>query len=163
MDRGARYDEDFFAWTQEQAAALRRAGASRVNADVDWENVAEEVEDMGKAEKRQIQSRLGVLAVHLLKWIYCPDLLDRCARPWRLTILEQRDELAAVLKDSPSLLRTARDAWPAIVEKSRRKAAVEAEVPLARFPQVPPITLDNALDENFPPDLIPVHLRDPAS
>lgn len=160
MDRGARYEEDFYAWTQQQAAALRRAGASRVNADVDWANVAEEVEDMGKAERRQIQSRLGVLAVHLLKWLHCPELLDRCARQWRLTIIEQRDELAAELKDSPSLLHRARDAWPVIVDKSRRKAAAEAEVPLTRFPQVSTITLAQALDDAFPPDLYPPDLRD---
>src|SRR5260370_12163148 len=58
------YDEDFYAWTQEQATLLRSGQFSQV----DIENVAEELESMGRSDKRQIDSRLEVLLTHLLKW-----------------------------------------------------------------------------------------------
>lgn len=160
MDRAARYEEDFYAWTQQQAAALRRAGASRVNADVDWANVAEEVEDIGKSDRRTLYGRLDVLAVHLLKWLHCPELLDRCARQWRLTIVEQRTEIGGEFDFSPSLRNAAAERWPRALRDARRQAAIEAEVPVARFPRDPVITLAQALDDAFPPDLFPPDLRD---
>lgn len=160
MERATRYEDDFFAWTQEQAAAIRRAADARANVGVDWENVATELEDMGKSDRRALYSRLDVLAVHLLKWLHCPELLDRCARPWRLTIVEQRKEIAAEFDFSPSLRKAAADRWPRALLDARRQAAIEAEVPVSRFPRDPTITLDQALDDAFPPDLYPPELRD---
>jgi hypothetical protein len=160
MGRATRYDEDFYAWTQEQAAALRRAADARLNADVDWANVAEEVEDMGKSDRRALYSRLDVLAVHLLKWLHCPELLDRCARQWRLTIVEQRKEIAGEFDFSPSLRKAAAERWSRALRDARRQAAIEAEVPITRFPRDPAISLAEALDDAFPPDLFPPDVRD---
>jgi len=72
----AAYDEDFYAWTQEQATLLR----SRQFSQVDIENVAEELESMGRSDKRQIDSRLEVLLTHLLKWEHQPE---NRGRSWR--------------------------------------------------------------------------------
>lgn len=160
MDRNsAAYDEDFYAWTQEQAAELRRAGATRNNAPVDWANVAEEIESMGKSEWSEIESRLTVLVTHLLKWLCCPDLRERCERGWRLTIREQRRQLARRLRQSPSLRAPMLTAFEPLYRESRADAADEAECDLARFPTDPPFTLDQALDPAYPAELFPPEWR----
>ncbi|PWC55620.1 DUF29 domain-containing protein [Azospirillum sp. TSO22-1] len=155
----AAYDEDFYAWTQDQAREIRRAGAERNNAPIDWENVAEEIECMGRSQRSEIWSRLIVLEIHLLKWLYCPELRDRCSRGWRLTVLEQRDELSKELTGSPSLRPHAQEVFGETYQKARRRAAVEAEVEPARFPADPAFTLDQALDPAYPADLFPPEWR----
>ena len=90
------YDRDFYAWANEQAALLR-AGQL---AEADIENIAEEIETMGRSEKRELVNRLTVLLLHLLKWQFQPSLHGNS---WRLTIEEQRYRLEDHLKDNPSL------------------------------------------------------------
>jgi hypothetical protein len=155
----AAYDEDFYAWTQAQAQEIRRAGAERNNAPIDWENVAEEIECMGRSQRSEIWSRLIVLEIHLLKWLYCPELRDRCTGGWRTTILEQRDMLLKELGDSPSLRPYAHEVFDDTYAKARRRAAVEADVETARFPADPPFTLDQALDPAYPAGLFPPEWR----
>ncbi|AWK87052.1 DUF29 domain-containing protein [Azospirillum thermophilum] len=160
MDRAsAAYDEDFYAWTQAQAAELRRAGAAGNNAPVDWENVAEEIDGMGRSQKSEISSRLTVLVVHLLKWLYCPDLRERCERGWRRTIREQRDCLLDAIEASPSLKPFALSVFEKVHGRSRLGVADEAEVPLTCFPLDPPFTLDQALDPAYPAELFPPEWR----
>ena len=155
----AAYDEDFYAWTQAQARAIRRAGAERNNAPIDWENVAEEIESMGRSEWSEIDSRLTVLVTRLLKWICCPELLGHCGRQWRLTINEQRKMLRKRLKQSPSLRPVAEECFAEIYAEAREDAAIEAEVALSRFPVDAPFTLDQALDPAYPADLYPPEWR----
>jgi hypothetical protein len=93
------YDEDFFAWTQEQARLLRAGEFSQM----DVENVAEELESMGRSDKRELRSRLVLLIMHLLKWQYQPGFRSRSCTS---TIGEQRDQVKEVLDDSPSLRPT---------------------------------------------------------
>ena len=155
----AAYDEDFYAWTQEQAAELRRAGAERNNAPIDWQNVAEEIESMGRSERSELSSRLTVLLIHVMKWLECPDLRERCERGWRLTIMEQREKLADALDDSPSLRPYAAEVFYRSYQRARPRAAAEADVPVSRFPTDPPFTLDQALDPAYPADLFPPEWR----
>ncbi|MGF7173693.1 DUF29 domain-containing protein [Azospirillum doebereinerae] len=160
MDRAsAGYDEDFYAWTQTQAAELRRAGAERTNAPIDWANVAEEIEILGRSQKSEIDSRLSVLLVHLLKWLCCPDLRERCERGWRLTIREQRKKLLRDIKDSPSLRPYVAEVFDDVYEDARLKAAAEADVPNSHIPVEPPFTLDQALDPAYPAALFPPDWR----
>lgn len=154
------YETDFFAWTQSQAAALRREAEAGNPAAIDWLHLAEEVEEMGGDRRREVVSRLRVLSVHLLKWKCCPELRARCERPWRLTLIEQRDQLADLFAESPSLRRYTPEAFEAAYPRSRRVAAAEAEVPLARFPKEPPFTLEQALDPAYPPELFPPQADD---
>jgi hypothetical protein len=93
-----RYEDDLFAWTQEQAA-LRRAHAA---SGIDWENLAEEIESMGHRDRRELKSRLRVILLHLLKWQAQPDLRGSS---WRKTLLTQRVEIRDLLQQSPSLRR----------------------------------------------------------
>ena len=90
------YDRDFYAWSNEQAALLR---AGRF-ADADMANIAEEIESMGRSEKRELIERLTVLLAHLLKW----DIQKRLrSKSWEHTIDEQRARIADHLEDNPSL------------------------------------------------------------
>src|SRR5580698_8493609 len=90
------YDEDFYAWANEQAALLRDGKL----AEADVEHIALEIESMGKTEKRELVARLTILLLHLLKWKFQPNLRGRS---WRLTIKEQRKEVVNHLADNPSL------------------------------------------------------------
>src|ERR1700677_2702094 len=90
------YDTDFYAWANEQAALLR---AGRLS-EADVENIAEEIESMGKSERRELVNRLTVLLVHLLKWRYQSSLRGRS---WALTIEQQRLRLGRHLSQNPSL------------------------------------------------------------
>ena len=84
------YDRDFYAWSIEQAALLRQG---RV-AEADLENIAEEIESMGKAEKREFVGCLTVLILHLLKWRYQPS---GRGNSWKPSIADARDEIAETL------------------------------------------------------------------
>lgn len=150
------YEDDFYAWTQQQAAALRAEAALRSNAPVDWENVAEEIESMGRSERDKIERRLEILLVHLLKWLYCPELRERCERGWSLTMTEQRRRLARVLKENPSLKHYPATAFDDVYADALLSAAKEADVPLKTFPKEPPFILEQALDPRYPVDLFPV-------
>src|SRR5215510_1676844 len=92
------YDHDFYAWTQEQAALLR----AKKSRELDYPNLAEELEALGKRDRRELEHRLEVLVMHLLKWRYQSERRER-SRGWRSTIREQRRRLARLLQDSPSL------------------------------------------------------------
>ncbi|NYZ12034.1 DUF29 domain-containing protein [Azospirillum sp. RWY-5-1] len=160
MDRtSAAYDEDFYAWTQTQAQEFRRAGAERDNAPIDWENVAEEIESMGRGQRSDVRNRLCVLLTHLLKWQHCPELRERCANGWRRTVREQWKQVACEFDDSPSLRRQLGDLFVIAYADAREYAADEADVAIAHFPSDPTFTLDDALDPAFPPDLFPPELR----
>ena len=90
------YDRDFFAWSLEQAKLLR--AGKLVRADI--EHIAEEIESMGRAEKRGLISRLSVLLLHLLKWRY---QTEKRGPSWEASIRVQRNRLADHLNDNPSL------------------------------------------------------------
>jgi hypothetical protein len=95
------YDRDFFLWTQEQAAALRAARKS--NLPLDWDNLAEEIESLGKSDRRQLRSQIRRILRHLLKLEVSPALDPRDG--WCSTIRDSRSEIEDVLQDSPSLRR----------------------------------------------------------
>lgn len=92
------YQTDYYGWTVEQAELLK----ARDWQDIDIENLIEEVESMGRSEKRALESRLIVLITHLLKWQYQPV---RRSTSWELTIKEQRLRISKILRDNPSLKR----------------------------------------------------------
>ena len=92
---GTAYDTDFAAWAAEQAGLLR---AGLVNS-IDFRNLAEEIEDMGKSEQRALESRLQVLICHLLKWKFQPE---QRGNSWRATIKEQRLKIKRLFSESPS-------------------------------------------------------------
>lgn len=130
------HDTDFYAWTQEQAARLRRAAAERVNADVDWENIAEEIESMGRSDKREIESRLEELLLHLAKLAWCADENPR--RGWRLSVAKQRTGIARRTEESPSLRTYPAQALPGCWDDARRQAEADLSLPDNTLPAVCP-------------------------
>src|SRR5437660_6611753 len=90
------YEEDFYAWTVEQSRLLRSGELSAI----DVANIAEEIESMGRSDRRELKSRLVVLVMHLLKWRHQPSARSRS---WSATIDEQRLQIEGILAESPSL------------------------------------------------------------
>ena len=139
------YDEDFFAWTQEQARLLRSGEV----ADVDLENLAEEIESVGNSDRREVRSRLIVLLAHLLKWQFQPK---RRSASWRATISEQRMRLDLVFADSPSLRPFFMEIRTDSYERARRRAAQETRTEIVAFPSESPYTPEQILSEDFLPE-----------
>jgi hypothetical protein len=142
---GAGYDADFFQWTQATAEMIRRGRL----AEVDLEHVAEEIEDMGKRDRREVRSRLIVLVMHLLKWELQPELRT----PSRgLTIDEQRTQIQFAIQDSPSLRRLPSDELAATYKRAVKRAIAQTGLDAGRFPPSCPYTAEQILDGDFFPE-----------
>jgi hypothetical protein len=142
------YEADFHAWTRDQAARLRE---SRPNA-IDWENVAEEVESLGRSDKRAIESDLTVILQHMLKWLYQPE----ARKPgWKSTIYAHRRRIAKTVRESPSLRRYPAEVLAEEYEAARAGASDETDLPADRFPEVCPFTIEQVIDTGFYPDAPP--------
>jgi hypothetical protein len=139
------YDQDFYAWANEQAALLRAGKLS----EADIEHIAEEVESLGKTEKRELVSRLIVLMVHLLKWRFQPSLRGRS---WKLSVDEQRIAIDAHLSDNPSLKTVIPDATALAYRQARIGAQRETDLDAAVFPAQCPWTFEEMMDEDFWPE-----------
>ncbi|HVC56294.1 MAG TPA: DUF29 domain-containing protein [Stellaceae bacterium] len=139
------YDEDFFAWTEQQARLLR----AREFSQLDIANLAEEMEDMGRGIRRELRNRLAVLTMHLLKWRYQPGYRSRS---WSGTIKEQRQQIAELLDESPSLKPVLARDLTRIYRLSVSKALGETGLPEAVFPAECPFTPDQILAEEFLPE-----------
>jgi hypothetical protein len=143
-ERGAAYDEDFFRWTQRQAALIRAGQCD----SVDQEHVAEEIESLGISDRRQLRNRVEILMMHLLKWQFQP--MHR-SRSWQSTIRTRRGRIERVLKESPSLRREvaelSREEYPA----AREAASAETGFALRTFPKSLPYTPEQFLDHDFYP------------
>lgn len=139
------YEHDFYAWLQEQAALLK---AGRL-AELDIANLTEELESMGKSQKRALGSRLTVLLAHLLKWQH---QAGGRGSSWRNTITLQRIDLQDLLKENPSLQPTLPGLLPTSYRKARLWAANETQLDLKTFPPTCPFTPEQALDEDFWPE-----------
>src|SRR3990167_11493397 len=94
--RGQEYNKDFYSWAIHNAQLLREGKLS----EVDIAHVAEEIESMGKSERRELINRLAILMAHLLKWQYQPG---NRGNSWKYTIKEQRSCLSRLIEESPSL------------------------------------------------------------
>ncbi len=138
------YDFDFHEWITRNVALLRDGRLSEIDA----EHIAEELESMGKRDLRQLRSRLQVLVMHLLKWQYQPE---RQGTSWIQTIDHQRDEIEALLLDSPSLRGTLSAALEQVYPKAVRSASHETGLPIANFPECSPYLLDEIMDAAFLP------------
>ena len=138
------YEHDFYAWTQEQAQLLRERRWDKL----DLENLAEEVRSVGGSEKREIRNRLVKLIAHLLKWKYQPGARSP---NWGGTIREQRRGIRAVLRDSPSLRRYPNEVFEEQYLGARLEASAETGIDFTLFPEEPPFTVEQALDDDFLP------------
>ena len=142
-----RYDKDVLLWSQEQARLLR---AGRFD-ELDIEHVADEIEDVGKSEKREFASRMAVLLAHLLKWAASPRI-GRIPGGRRST--DQRRRIALAIKETPSLKAVMRnpdwqeDLWL----DARGQARKEMGLADGDVPEACPWTMDQAADADFWPE-----------
>lgn len=116
------YDTDILTWAEHQAELLRRRAAGRLvnDAEVDWSNVAEEIESLVKAQDRELASRINTVLLHLMKLQTSPATEPRAG--WRDTILEQRDEIERLLSDAPSRRSRLSDIIAEEIGRARRRA-----------------------------------------
>jgi hypothetical protein len=138
------YDQDFYAWTIATAKALRE----RDLINLDWDNLIEEIESLGRQEKRELVNRLIILVMHLLKWQYQPN---KRSRSWELTIKIQRLDVEKLLLDNPSLKSYIKEAISSGYNKAILKAAQETGLAIEVFPSVCPYTWEELIDTNFFP------------
>lgn len=139
------YEQDFYGWTQEQAALLR---AGQLN-DLDIANLIEEVESMGRSEKRELESRLVILLHHLLKWHFQPV---RRGRSWQLTIKAQRIDFFKVLRDNPGLKPRLQQCLIDAYQSAVIRASQETGLDESDFPAECPWSFEQITDNNFYPD-----------
>ena len=141
----ASYDHDVFGWANEQSALLR-AGKFSV---ADIENIAEEIESLGKSQKSELVSRLIVLVVHLLKWQFQPRLRGTS---WELSIKEQRRRVAIHMRENPSLksslAETMADSYGVAIVRTQRQTKRKAKT----FPDRCRWSFAQVMDEEFWPE-----------
>jgi len=139
------YETDFYGWIQRQVDVMRAGDL----ASLDLDNLIDEVESMGKSEKRELESRLEVLLMHLLKWQYQPHFRGSS---WQFTITEQRIRISYHLADNPSL----KSRIPETYERTYALALIDAvkETGLSKtvFPAQCPWTFEQVIDDNFWPE-----------
>jgi hypothetical protein len=138
------YTTDFHLWVQQTAQLLRE----RRWQEVDVENLIEEVEDLGKSERRGITSQLTRLLLHLLKWQYQPQ---RRSDSWLDSITDTRTQIELAIKDSPSLSNYPADQLELCYQRACRHAAKQTGMSLSHFPPACPYALAQVLDEDWLP------------
>ncbi|WP_419757266.1 DUF29 domain-containing protein [Acidisoma sp.] len=138
------YERDFFAWANEQAELLRSGKLS----DADIINIAEEIDSMGRSEKRELVSRLTILLLHLLKWQFQPT---HRGASWEASVANARDHVADHLTDNPSLRVRLPEATASAYRYALREASAETGIRASAFPATCPYSFDEMMDEGFWP------------
>ncbi|HLO47953.1 MAG TPA: DUF29 domain-containing protein [Kamptonema sp.] len=145
IDKQSLYEADYLKWIETTVEKLRSQDFSKV----DWENLIEEIESMGRSERRSLESNLIIVIMHLLKWQFQPELRSRS---WKSSIFEHRRRIRNALEDSPSLKPYLEDIFAKCYSNAVESASIETGLPLEVFPQLCPYTSIEVLDSNFLPD-----------
>jgi predicted DNA-binding ribbon-helix-helix protein len=139
------YDRDYYNWLKQTALSLRK----REFDQLDMENLIEEIEDMGRSEKRAIESNLRVVLLHLLKWKYQPQ---QRSGSWRGSIAEHRIRIRKALQDSPSLKNYLPEVFAETYQDAIKIASQETGLEPETFPTSSEWTLQQVLDEAWLPN-----------
>jgi hypothetical protein len=143
------YDDDYYAWTNAQAALLRQVQPEWL----DWRNLAEEVDDLGRSEHDALESHLENLVIHLLKWRYQPG---KRTASWEASIMNPRERIERLFKRSPSLRPRLPEALASAYSLARRRAGVQMKMDRRQWEAVLPAmcewTLEQVLDPEFWPE-----------
>lgn len=138
------YERDYYAWLVEQAAHMR----ARHLDQLDYEALAEELEDMGRSERRAVENHLKNLLLHLLKWAV---QTKRRSGSWRDSIDTARDAITDLLQDSPSLKPHLPEFVARQYARARRSATSQTDIAEENFPAQCPFSLDEILNHTFFP------------
>jgi hypothetical protein len=139
------YNEDFYLWIETTAKQLKNGNFS----EIDLANLIEEIESMGRSEKRALKSNLLVLLMHLLKYKYQPE---KCSNSWLSTIFEHRRRLKEELTESPSLKNYFLEIFNECYQDARKQASLETGLSLDTFPIDSPFTIDESLNQDYLPE-----------
>ena len=139
------YEEDVYSWAMRNAELIRQGRFDEIDVD----HVAEEIESVGKSERRELENRLIVLLSHLLKWQQQPQ---RRGRSWTATIREQRRRARSVLMSNPGLQPVLDSITDEAYASARLVASRETDLDETVFAEVCPFALEAILDDSFWPD-----------
>ncbi|MBD2294827.1 DUF29 domain-containing protein [Anabaena sphaerica FACHB-251] len=142
------YNEDFYLWIETTAKLLKNGNF----AEIDLTNLIEEIESMGRSEKRALKSNLLVLLMHLLKYKYQLYQPDKCSNSWLSTIFEHRRRLKEELTESPSLKKYFCDVFKESYQDARKQASLETGLSLDTFPVDSPFTTEESLNQDYLPE-----------
>ena len=148
------YETDFYGWTQEQAAKLRKLLAERSNLDLDIENILEEIDSLGRSNYHQLVSRFEEIVIHLLKLHY--STLLECERLWKNSVRGQRVRIAKLLRQNPSLKPRVGEALSEGYEDALRHFSDAKLIELTMPDQLPgssPFDVDDCLADEWWPEL----------
>lgn len=146
------YEADFYQWTQRQASVLRRMAAERANSELDFENLAEEIESVGGNNKREVKRRLTTILSHMLKIAYSPAYEP--LNGWRGTVRTSRKDLLAIMEQSPSLRCVGSEVFTSAYQDAVEETRLShIDLALAPIPSESPFDLDaQVLDPNWLPE-----------
>lgn len=134
------YEKDFGAWSLEQAHLLKNKAFDRLDID----HLFEEIQDLGKSDKRALASHLMIVLAHMLKCKYQPEYYTKS---WKDTIDEGRLEIQDLIEDSPSLKNYPQDVLPISYRRAVRLASKQTGIDLRKFPDTCPWKLNEILGE----------------
>ena len=117
--------------------------------EVDFENIIEEIESLGRSEKHELTNRLSILITHLLKWQYQPMMRGHS---WKYSIVEQRDQVKSIFEESPSLKSKLEEILKLAYKFSLSKAIRETGLEAKTFPQQCPYSFDEIMSDEFYPE-----------
>jgi Domain of unknown function DUF29 len=134
------YDQDYQLWLQETIGKLRLGDYKAV----DWENLIDEIESMGKRDRQRLKSNLIILLMHLLKWDF---QAEKRSGSWESTIIEHRRRIIDDLEDSPSLKPYLDEILSSAYETARQRAKAETGLSLQHFPAACSYSINDLLDQ----------------
>ncbi|MBW4522411.1 MAG: DUF29 domain-containing protein [Scytolyngbya sp. HA4215-MV1] len=143
-NRKSLYEIDYLQWLETTADKLKM----RDYANIDWENLSDEIEDMGRRERRSLERNLVVILLHLLKWQY---QTSKRGGSWKSSIVEHRRRIRKALQDSPSLKSYLEELFAECYGDAVEQAIAETERPAETFSLDCPYTLVEVLDAEFLP------------
>lgn len=136
------YEEDFYTWAERQAALIRQGRF----AEVDLDHVAEEIADLGRSQSASLEAAYRLICLHQLKRMVQHE---RAGRSWTVTIGRERLRAARLLRRNPGLKPHREALLSEAYADARAEAALETDLPLARFPATLPFTLAEVMNPDF--------------
>jgi len=141
------YEQDYYLWLLQTSKLLQEGKLNQL----DINNLIEEIDSMGRSEKKEVKNRLIVLIEHLLKLNYWQSEKEYNARGWRNTIVEQRLQMNLSLEDSPSLRNLLDEIFLDCYDKARIYTLQKYQLPLDLFPLEPPFSLEDIINSGYLP------------
>jgi len=143
--RQSLYETDYLKWIDTTIDQLKQQNY----ADIDWENLIDEIEDMGRSARKGFRSSLVILLTHLLKWQFQPE---RRSNSWKASIVEHRRRILEDLEESPSFKSYLEQVFAKCYEAAIDQASAETGLPESTFPRSCPYTSTQLLEAGFLPE-----------